>query len=228
MKPRDYYETTADRMEAWKDRAYEPYFAPCKDLMDAARPHLKPGARILDIGCQGGHQLALVAENYDEAFGLDIARYDDIWRTMPRVTFLVHDVDSEPLPFPDNYFDSILCTNVLEHVFDVFGLVGELARTLKSGGTCLVAVPNVAFFRHILHLTLGRVPRTGANEFPFNKKQGWDGQHLHYFTHRELEWLLASSGIEPTRTLYVGKYPALKRLCPHLLCTGIDIIGTKR
>ena len=227
MKLHEYYERTADRMEAWKDRAFDPGFAPCRELIDAALPYLRVGGRILDIGCQGGHQLALVSHNYDEAFGLDIARYDAIWKTWPQTKFIVHDVDASPLPFPDEYFDCILCTNVLEHIVDVFGLVGELSRTLKPGGTCLLAVPNITFYRHFKSLLRGRVPRTGADEVPFTEKQGWDGQHLHYFTHREVDWLLNRVGIQVTTTLRVGRYPKLKGLCPQFLCYGVEVIGTR-
>ena len=228
MKLDEYYEKTADRMEAWKDRAFDPGFAPCRPVIDAARPFLKAGERVLDIGCQGGHQLALIADNYDEAYGLDVARYDEIWKTIPRANFIVHDVDTSPPPFPDEYFNCILCTNVLEHVFDVFGLVREISRVLKPSGNCLLSVPNIAFYRHILEIGRGRVPRTGATEFPFDEKQGWDGQHLHYFTHRELGWLLGRSGLEVGRNLYVGKLPWLKSLCPPLLCDGIGLIAKHR
>jgi SAM-dependent methyltransferase len=227
MKLHEYYGNTADRMEAWKDQALDPGFAPCRDLIDLARPFLKTGGRVLDIGCQGGHQLALIAGGYEEAHGLDVARYDEIWATVPRAKFVVGDVDSSPLPYPDEYFDCILCTMVLEHVFDVFGLARELARTLACGGTCLLAVPNIAFFRHIISLLRGRVPRTGANEIPFSEKQGWDGQHLHYYTHREVAWLLNRNGIEITATLFPGKLPALKSLCPRLLSSSIVVVGTK-
>ena len=228
MRLSDYYENTADRMEAWKDHALEPGFAPSKQIIDSARPFLKTGGRVLDIGCQGGHQLALIAQDYEEVYGLDIAPHDEIWATIPQTKFLVHDVDSSPLPFPDEYFDCILCTMVLEHVFDVFGLVREIARIMKRGGTCLLAVPNIAFFKHILSLIRDRVPRTGANEVPFSVKQGWDGQHLHYFTHTEVGWLLDQNGIEVTATVFPGKLPAVKAMCPRLLSFGIEIVGTKR
>jgi SAM-dependent methyltransferase len=227
MKLHQYYEKTADRMEAWKDQAFDSGFAPCKQMIDVARPFLKTGGKVLDVGCQGGHQLALIADNYAEAYGLDLARYDELWKTFPSVRFMVHDVDAAPLPFPDGHFDCILCTSVLEHVVDVFGLVAELSRTLKPGGTCLLAVPNVAFFRHFLNLLRGRVPRTGANEVPFTEKQGWDGQHLHYFTHREVAWLFNRVGVQVTSVLRVGRYPRLKALCPRFLCSGVDVIGER-
>src|SRR6266566_7448247 len=138
MKLSDYYRRINDRSEAWVDRAFESGFAPCKEVIEAARSCLKTGGRVLDIGCQGGHQVALIRSNYSEAFGIDIAAYDRLWASMPSTNFIVHDVDAAPLPFPDGYFSCILCMNVLEHVFDVFGLTREISRTLEVGGTCLI------------------------------------------------------------------------------------------
>ena len=139
----------------------------------------------------------------------------------------MHDVDTAGLPFPNHHFDCTLCTHVLEHVYDVFGLVNELSRTLKPGGTLLLAVPNIAFVRHIISLLRDRVPRTGANEIPFSEQQGWDGQHLHYFTRREVVWLLNKYNINVDKTLNVGKWQMLKTVLPRLLCSGIVVIGTK-
>jgi len=50
------------------------------------------------------------------------------------------------LPLPDSAFDSILCSDVLEHIADPFALFSELVRVLKPGGNLLVFVP---FFYHL-------------------------------------------------------------------------------
>jgi hypothetical protein len=71
------------------------------------------------------------------------------------------------------------------------------------------------------------LPRTGSLEFPFTEVEGWDGQHLHYFTHTELAWLLGEVGITPTQTLVFGKFPAIKRLAPRYLSGSVDIVGCK-
>lgn len=45
------------------------------------------------------------------------------------------------MPFRDATFDTVLCTEVLEHVEDAEGAVGEIARVLRPGGRLLMTVP---------------------------------------------------------------------------------------
>jgi SAM-dependent methyltransferase len=51
--------------------------------------------------------------------------------------------DGKTLPFPDNHFDSILCSEVFEHLFDLELLLRELNRVLKPSGKMLVTCPFV-------------------------------------------------------------------------------------
>lgn len=50
-------------------------------------------------------------------------------------------VDIQDIPYPDDYFDLIYCSNVLEHVKDDAKAMNELYRVLKPGGTALILVP---------------------------------------------------------------------------------------
>jgi ubiquinone/menaquinone biosynthesis C-methylase UbiE len=45
------------------------------------------------------------------------------------------------LKFPDNEFDSVLCTQVLEHVYDHHTMMKEIYRVLKPGGHVILTVP---------------------------------------------------------------------------------------
>lgn len=49
--------------------------------------------------------------------------------------------DGITIPFPDDHFDSILCSEVLEHIFEPDLILPELFRTLKPGGKILITVP---------------------------------------------------------------------------------------
>ncbi|MBC7849682.1 MAG: class I SAM-dependent methyltransferase [Chitinophagaceae bacterium] len=49
--------------------------------------------------------------------------------------------DGKTLPFADNHFDSIFCSEVVEHVFDPEIILPELFRVLKPGGRILLTVP---------------------------------------------------------------------------------------
>ena len=48
---------------------------------------------------------------------------------------------NERLPFQDNSFDTVLLTDVLEHVAEPVQLVGEITRILRVGGKTIVGVP---------------------------------------------------------------------------------------
>lgn len=50
-------------------------------------------------------------------------------------------MDITDIQFPDNYFDVIICSHVLEHIIDDSKAMSELYRTLKPGGLAILQVP---------------------------------------------------------------------------------------
>ncbi len=51
--------------------------------------------------------------------------------------------DGKEIPFPDAHFDSILCSEVFEHIFNLPEILQELHRVLKQNGRMLVTCPFV-------------------------------------------------------------------------------------
>jgi SAM-dependent methyltransferase len=50
--------------------------------------------------------------------------------------------DALRLPFPDNTFDRVICSEVFEHIPDDMGAMSEVARVLKPGGVLAATVPS--------------------------------------------------------------------------------------
>ncbi len=111
------------------------------------------GCRILDIGCGSGRHLAeaLTIEN-TTVFGADILVMD-LNEAKDRLDFLgkigeyrgicqLLCADIARLPFSDNFFDLVICSEVLEHIPDDRKAVSELVRVLKPGKTLVVSVPR--------------------------------------------------------------------------------------
>jgi SAM-dependent methyltransferase len=84
-----------------------------KDII--AHFDLKPGDRVLDVGCAKGFLVKdLQAEKID-AFGIDISDYA-LMNCEPEVVGRLHLGNADHLPFPDNSFDAVLCINSVHNL----------------------------------------------------------------------------------------------------------------
>ena len=106
-------------------------------------PHYK--GNVLDIGCgQSPYKFLLNPENTDY-FGIDIVEAGAFGYHNPGVISF----DGKNIPFEDNKFDSVICTEVLEHVQEFQYLVDEIYRTTKKNADILVTVPWSARYHYI-------------------------------------------------------------------------------
>lgn len=108
---------------------------------------VRPGARVLEVGCGTGvvvRDLARAVGPRGRVVGVDrsrvlvraagqLLRGDSLRR---RVAFRV--ADGMRLPFRDGRFDATLAVTVLLHVPDPMGVVREMARVTRPGGTVAV------------------------------------------------------------------------------------------
>lgn len=96
------------------------------------------GKRVLDLGCGGG----FLAEEFAKD-GFAVTGIDPAMRSIEAAC--KHAAESgltidyrvgrgEALPFVEEAFDIVACCDVLEHVDDPRKVIGEVARSLKTGG----------------------------------------------------------------------------------------------
>jgi SAM-dependent methyltransferase len=101
---------------------------------------LPPDARILEIGCGTGHNLAMLGE-----FGhVDALELDEEARAFAEQR-LGRSVMSAPLPelagVPDAQYDLIGALDVIEHIDDDSAAIASIAAKLKPGGKLVMTVP---------------------------------------------------------------------------------------
>ena len=92
--------------------------------------------RLLDVGCGSKPYQELFA--VDDYFGLDIDSEASRNRKIADYFY-----DGKIFPFNENEFDSVLCNQVLEHIFNPDEFLSEIKRVLKPGGRLLLTVPFV-------------------------------------------------------------------------------------
>ena len=104
-------------------------------------PFLKPGMRVLDVGCGPGTISVGLAAAVDpgEFIGVD-SEESQVETATAAALEGGHDnarfqvADALNLPFPDNHFDALHCHAVLTHIPDTMAAITEFKRVLKPGG----------------------------------------------------------------------------------------------
>jgi len=173
----------------WRLSTGEVIHVPKGLRQDTALRVVRPGGRLLDVGCGRGAVASLLADRFSAVHGVDgdeaaLAKAAERGVAVAQVDF-----DREPLPFEDGSFDAVVSLDVIEHVVDPAAFARELARVLRAGGRLYLATPNVRFAGYLRTLLFrGRFPLTSSDP------RGWQGGHIHFFTNGDLEALLRDSG----------------------------------
>lgn len=147
-----------------------------KGLYDAIQKHKHHlSGRMMDFGCGSMPYKSLFT--VDEYIGVD---FDNAGH--PHETEII-DVfyNGKKIPFADNYFDSVLATEVIEHIFNIDELLLELNRVMKPNAKILITCPFV-----------------------------WDEHEIPYdyarYTHFSLKYLLEKAGFEIVLMDKAGNY----------------------
>lgn len=149
------------------------------------------GKTLLDIGCGNSIIAELTRDRFLHAVGLDICMQPLTLLRSRNMSALQSNLNRSGIPLKDGSVDTVVCLDVIEHVFDPLQLVREVWRVLRDGGEFILTTPNTRFIRHLSQLIFkGRSPRTNLDQ------EGYDGGHLHYFTFADLKHLLTRFDFE--------------------------------
>ena len=156
-------EENLSRISNWQIKSKHPhyihYYFLTRDIKDALKQYAK--GQFLDLGCGNKPYESLYNPLTTSQLGCDVIQSDK-----NRVDVICPATD---LQFPDIHFDSILCTQVLEHVFEHDKMMKEIYRVLKPGGRIILTVPFAwelheepyDFFRYTKHALKEMFERTG-------------------------------------------------------------------
>ena len=161
--------------------------------VDFDRLGLRPGERVLDMGCGAGRH---AFEMYKR--GADVIAFDqdaDELATVREWSAAMRDAGEVPagaeadvkegdalsLPFADGEFDRIVAAEVLEHIPADIQAIEELVRVLRPGGTLAVSVPR--WFPEVVNWKLSE------------DYHNTPGGHIRIYTDKELADKVTKAGM---------------------------------
>jgi len=117
-------------------------------------------SRYLDVGCGDGSLTLEIAKlvKAREIYGVDIS--DKALKVAQRrgIIAVKADLNSDMLPFPNNYFDLVTAIEVIEHLVNTDNLLQNVWRVLKPGGLFILSTPNMCSWLNRVLLMLGYLP----------------------------------------------------------------------
>ncbi len=163
------------------------------------REEVRAGERVLDLGSGSGEFTAALAEAGTRVVGAEVvsAAVRRARSRHPALEFVLVPIDG-PLPFADGSFDVVWASEVIEHVADTARWLSEVRRVLAPHGRLLLSTPSHGRLR----VALGGLER-------FSEPLG---DHLHLYTRRSLQQLLAEFGFGEILIRLVGGPPLLRRM----------------
>jgi len=160
--------------------------------------------KVLDLGCGPVPvNLQYLHEAGYDARGVEpVKKYVETGNEFLNSSGVVIEGTCEAIPFPDEVFDIIICTQVMEHVDSPEKSLNEMFRVLKPGGVVYISSENRQRFSISGHNNEFNV--RFYNWFPRGVKEGYINKHLNRSPHL--------ANYTPLPAVHWYTYPELCRL----------------
>jgi len=157
--------------------------------LDIIKNWVKPGSRVLDLGCGDGELLyCLQQEKKVRGYGLEID-HDNITRCIARgVNVIEKDIDDGLASIKDNSFDTVIMTQALQVMSRPDLIVDEM---LRIGKECIVTFPNFGHWRARGYLGFrGKMPVSKFLPYTW-----YNTPNIHFCTFKDFERLCVDRNI---------------------------------
>jgi 2-polyprenyl-3-methyl-5-hydroxy-6-metoxy-1,4-benzoquinol methylase len=174
---------------------YQRYFEKNEDYYSLFRPKVlamipRDTQRMLDVGCGQGDLGAAAKQllGVKEVVGIEMFEAAAEVARSKLDQVIVGDVEHVTLEFPPEYFDCIVCADILEHTRDPWQVLADLRGFLRRDGVLVASIPNLRHIVPILKIVFDR--------FEYQSEGVLDKTHLRFFTLSTMRKMIHEAGFE--------------------------------
>ena len=173
-------------------------------LLSLGKERLRPGTRILDVGCGNGFKAGQFLARGCRVVGIDLSESGiAIAReTYPRARFELLPADDKLLEnLQTEPFDVVVSTEVIEHLYEPRKFVAGCYAAVKPAGRFIVSTP---YHGYLKNLSIALLNGCDQHANPLA-----DGGHIKFWSKRTLSALLRESGFCNLQFRGAGRLPFL-------------------
>jgi 2-polyprenyl-3-methyl-5-hydroxy-6-metoxy-1,4-benzoquinol methylase len=171
--------------------------APLLSLVDKSRNRY-----ILDLGCGNGYLANYLISQGFNAYGTDAsAEGIAIARRANPDKFFIQDLSTGKLPVELRGipFDTVVSTEVIEHLYDPAGFIDFCKQVLKQDGELILSTPYHGYLKNLM-LSL-------FNKWDSHLGPGWYGGHIKFWSKATLSKVLTDAGFTIVEFKGCGRLP---------------------
>jgi 2-polyprenyl-3-methyl-5-hydroxy-6-metoxy-1,4-benzoquinol methylase len=151
-------------------------------------PCFVKGGKLLDIGCSWGQHMAKMARYGWDVYGIEINKKAVEYAQTTFDLKNIHNGFFDDYKCPDDFFDVIHMSMVLEHIHEPLQCLQRINKLLKKGGQLIISVPDISGFEANIY---GKYVRT--LHVP---------QHLNHFTPKTIKAILNKAGFKVEKIVH--------------------------
>jgi 2-polyprenyl-3-methyl-5-hydroxy-6-metoxy-1,4-benzoquinol methylase len=167
---------------------------------------------ILDVGCSRGHDTNFFAKHGFLIEGCDISAkaVQIAKKNYPKLNFFVCDFENQKV---NKKFNTLLCLDIIDHVFDCNKFLQNAWECLNDKGKIILTCPNVLGLKNRMKFLFGDSKYFFYGHFA----------HIRFFGVNSLKQLLEENGFQVLKVFGYSRLPL-----PVSLCGSLTFIAEKK
>lgn len=172
---------------------------PLRQDLRIVADYIEPGTKILDIGCSDGALLTYLKHTKKvDGRGIELSQKHVTSCIKKGLTVIQGNADTDLVHYPDNSFDYVISTQMIQATHHPKEVLQEI---LRIGKHAIVSIPNFGHWHTRLYLLLkGRMPVTKSLAY-----QWYETPNIHFSTVKDFEILCNELHASITKASYL--YP---------------------